>query len=191
MNDRERDDYAAKKDQELRGHDARMKMVEARAREDEATEQLKELTGLRELYDKAKAYLQGFRQSGDAERDQAKSTYEESHERFRNMLEAITAKVDQIDQVREDRLNAQLDQLDQEIVELDVKMQQEGIDLDIDESEKLNDVHDELEAAKEKRRRIAAAGEESGQEMRSDFRRAVDHLKESLKNAQERVSAHH
>ena len=49
MDEEQRREYVALKEQELREQDARIARLEARARDDEAGEQLSELTGLRQV----------------------------------------------------------------------------------------------------------------------------------------------
>src|SRR5689334_23421839 len=116
-------DYAAEKEQELREEDARVTMAEAHARETASTQELKELTGLRELQAKARAYLNRFKESSLAEQERIRADFEDSRRRFVSRLDAINANLRRVDEVREDKLNAQLDQLDAEIVELDAKVQ--------------------------------------------------------------------
>jgi chromosome segregation protein len=189
MNERERDDYAAEQEQELRAHDARLAMTEARARENEAAEQLKELTGLKALQSKLKDHLKRFKEAGQADRDERKSDFESVRKEFTSTFDAIKAKLGQIDRVREEKLNAQLDQLDLEIIELEAKIQKKEIVLDEEDAKEMDHVHGQLEAAKDKRREVASAHEESEQEMKSGFGQAIDDLKRTWQHARGRVQA--
>jgi hypothetical protein len=189
MNQRERDDYAAEQEQELRAHDTRLAMTEAHARETEAAEQLKELTGLKALQSKLKDRLRRFKEAAEADRDQKKSDFENVRKEFASTFSAIKAKLDQIDRVREDKLNAQLDQLDLEIIELDAKVEKKEIILDEEDAEEMDRVHGQLETAKDKRREVASAREESREEMKSGFGEAIDDLKRAWHHARGRVRA--
>src|SRR6478735_8093514 len=103
MNERERDDYAAQKEQELREHDARVAMTEAHAREMDAAEQLKELTGLRGLRGRLEDHLKRFKDASRDNWEQIKADFEDSRTEFASRLDAIKGKLDQIDQVREEQ----------------------------------------------------------------------------------------
>jgi hypothetical protein len=131
--------------------------------------------------------LKRFKEAGEADRDERKSDFENVRKEFASMFDAIKAKLAQVDQVREDKLNAQLDQLDLEIIELDAKVEKKEIILDEEDAEEMDRVHGQLEAAKDKRREVESAREESREEMKSGFGQAIDNLKRTWQHARGRV----
>jgi hypothetical protein len=167
MNDKERDAYARKQEQRVREDEARLAMTEARAREADATEELKELNGLKAFQTKQRDHLERFKKASGALADDIRAEFENDRKEFASRFDAIKKRFDQVDQVREKRLEAQLDQFDQEIVALDARMQTEGMDLQEEDKKELD--------------RVKAA-----------FRRAGEDLKRTWQRAREKVeSARH
>jgi hypothetical protein len=165
MNEKERDAYAREKEEQMREDEARLAMAEAHARETNATEQLNELTGLKAFQTKQRDRLELFKEATRENSEKMKADFDADCSEFATKFDAIKAKLDQVDQARERKLDAQLDQLDQEIVVIDSKIQREVIGL-VDEDKK------ELNRAK------AAYG------------KAVQELKRTLQDARQKIGSH-
>jgi len=192
MNEKERDAFAVESEQQIRGQEARLAMAEAHAREVNATEQLKELTGLKALQSKLREHFTRFKDANRDQWDVIRTDFEKARQEFANKLDAVKAKLNQIENVRGERFDAQLDQLDEEIVALDAKVRVEAIELKAEDAQELQQVHEKLDVAKEERRRVAAARDESRQEVKASFGRAMEDLKQTWQRARDRVeSARH
>ena len=165
MNDNERDAYARKQEQQVREDEARLAMAEAGAREKDATEQLKELTGLKALQAKQRDHLERFKKASGEVADDIRAEFENDRKEFASRFDAIRARVDQIDQVREKQLDAQLDQLDQEIVALDARMLIESTEL--------------AEEDKKELERVKATFKRAGE----DLKRTWQHAREKVESA--------
>jgi len=162
MNEREREAYVRETEEQMREDEARLAMAEAQARETEAAEQLKELTGLKAFQTKQRDHLKRFKEASREQSDEIKAKLDAARSEFATKFGTVKAKLDRVDQAREKQLEAQLDQLDQEIILIDSKIQREVSGL-ADEDRK------ELE-------RVKAA-----------FGQAVQDLKRTWQHARERV----
>ena len=94
MNDNERDAYARKQEQQVREDEARLAMAEAGAREKDATEQLKELTGLKAFQAKQRDHLERFKKASGDVADDIRTDFENERKEFASRFDAIRAKFD-------------------------------------------------------------------------------------------------
>src|SRR4249920_1642891 len=76
MNDKERDAYAGKQEQRVREDEARLAITEARAREADATEELKELSGLKAFQTKQRDHLERLKKASGALADDIRAEFE-------------------------------------------------------------------------------------------------------------------
>ena len=91
--------------------------------------------------------------------------FENDRKEFASRFDAIRARFDQIDQVREKQLDAQLDQLDQDIVALDARIGIEAIEL--------------AEEDKKELERVKATFKRAGE----DLKRTWQHAREKVESA--------
>jgi hypothetical protein len=140
MNEKERDAYVREKDEQLRQDEARLAMAEAKAREMQATEQLKELTGLKAFQAKQRDHLKQVKEASGEHSDKIKAELDAARSEFATKFGTVKAKLDQVDQAREKKLDAQLDQLDQEIALMDSKIRGEVAGLTDEDKKELERV---------------------------------------------------
>src|SRR5690349_21092417 len=132
MNDTQRREYAALKEQELREQDARIAGLEATARDEEASDQLAELTGLRKTNAKLRDALARFNAAVGEQLEQRRSEIEQGASDVARALDRVGARLAGIDAAAFTSLEAELDETDAEIREADAWLAQRMIMVGMD-----------------------------------------------------------
>lgn len=187
MNEKQRREYAALKDQELREQDARLARLEAHARDDQAVDELAELSGLRQFNAKLRDTLARFNAAAVEELEQRRMEIEEGAADAARDFDRIAERLAGIDAAAFQSLAAEFDEADAEIREADAWLAQGVILVGIDIQERFDRVKQQREATRDQARQAATASEDTRSDKRNAFKRALDELKEKWRSTREKI----
>jgi hypothetical protein len=191
MNDKQRREYAALKDQELREQDARLARLEAHARDDQAVEELAELSGLRAAHARLRDAVTRFNGVAAEELEQRRTEIEEGAADAARDVDRIAERLAGIDAAAFQSLAAEFDETDAEIREADAWLAQGVILVGIDTQENFERVKQQREATRDQARQAATASEDTRSDKRSAFKRALDELKARWRSTRDRIHEAH
>jgi hypothetical protein len=191
MNEKQQREYAALKEQELREQDARLARLEARARDEEATDELAELTGIRKTNAQLRDALARFNAAAVEQLEQRRSEIEAGAADAANDLDRIAARLARIDEAAFHSLEAEFDETDAEIREADAWLAQRLISIGTDTQADFEQVKQTRDDTREQRQQAAAASEDTRSDKKNAFRRALDELKAKWHSTREKIHRAH
>jgi hypothetical protein len=187
MTDKERQDYAALKEAELREQEARMAKVEARARADQANDRLQEVSGVRRLQASVKEGLQRLKSAASDSWEADRKVFQDLWSALTSGVEKVTGKAAEVDETLAEQIDDELDALAAQADEIDARIAQRGIQMKMDIQEQVAAVRRQGDAAREEWRRVKREHDESRREVTSRFKESLERLKKSLSEARQRV----
>ena len=183
--------YARLKEQELREQDARLAKLEARARQENAEDELAELTGLRNFNAKLRDALARFNQQAGEQLDQVRSDIEQGAADAANDMDRVAERLARIDAAAFEAIASEFDETDAEIREAEAWLAQAVIQFDVDTQAELAEVREQRDQAQESRREAAASSDETRPEKRTAFKRALEDLKSKWSSVREKIRHAH
>jgi hypothetical protein len=187
MNEKQRREYAALKEQELREQDARLAKLEARARDEQATAEIAELSGLRQFNARLRDALARFNHTAAEQLSQARSDIESGAADAANDMDRVAARLARIDADAFESISAEFDETDASIREADAWLAQRAIGLTVDARDDLEHVKQQRDETLEYQQEAAEAPEDTRSQKKNAFRRAVEELKEKWRSTREKI----
>jgi len=187
MDEKQRREYAGLKEQELREQDARLAGLEAHARDERATDELAELTGLRKTNAKLRDAVSRFNLAAEEEFEQRRREIEEGAVAAADDFDQIAERLARIDAAAFQSLAAEFDQTDAEIREADAWLAQRVILLGMDTQEDFERIKKQRDATRDQQRQAVMASAETRSDKKNAFKRALDELKAKWRSTRERI----
>lgn len=189
MENEERGLYAERKAQELREDEARIAGIEAQAREEDAREAIEELSGIKRLKESVKQRMQQLADQNTRDWEQVRADVDAGSGRLKTALQGLGDRLRDIDDQREKRLNAQLDQIDASIAQLDSQITQGYLTSAIEVQRAMDRLKEQQRQAEEQRRAVAEARKDARKRVLDGFKRSIEILKQSFSDASAKVDA--